>query len=85
MRRLNRSASEGISALRCSKTEAREMPQGPEKERKSSRLSYLIVNPSFWSGCKIGQFNIDSSETEISVKLWFVFISDGYIDKKSLN
>lgn len=46
MRRLNRSASEGISALRCSKTEAREMPQGPERERKSSRLSYLIVNPS---------------------------------------
>lgn len=67
----------------CHEAEAREMPQGSERERKSLRLSELIANPSFLSRCKIGQFNIDSSKTKISVECWFVFISDGYIDKKS--
>lgn len=61
--------------------EAREIPQGPERE--ASWLTYLMANQSFLSGCEIGQFNIDSSETERAVTLCFVFISDGYTDKKS--
>lgn len=69
----------------CSETKAREMPQGPERQRKSPRLSYLIANPFVLSRYNIGQFNIDSSKTEISVKQWFVFTSDGYSDKKSLS
>lgn len=39
-KRLSGSSSEGISAQMCSGTEAREMSQGPERERKSPRLSY---------------------------------------------
>lgn len=54
--------------------EPREMPQGSERE--ASWLSYLMANPSL-SGCEIGQFNIDSSETERAVTPCFVFISDG--------
>lgn len=61
--------------------EPREMPQGPERE--ASWLSYLVANPSFLSGCEIDQFNIDSSETERAATRCFVFISDGYADKKS--
>lgn len=44
--------------------EPREMPQGSERE--ASWLSYLMANLSL-SGCEIGQFNIDSSETERAV------------------
>lgn len=82
-RGLSESASEGISAQMCCENEAREMLQGPRRERKSSRLSCLRANQSFLSGCETGHFNIDSSEMERSVTWCFVFISPEYTDKKS--
>lgn len=66
----------------CHETEAREMPQGSEGERKSLRLSYLIADPSFLSRCEIGQFNSDTSETKYQLNAGLVSFLMGILIRK---